>query len=57
MRVKMSVAERLNAAGQPSSQVMLPAFFNTLLESGAADPVTEAVPPVFPRRPGSRVAT
>ena len=57
MRVKMSVAARLNAARQPSSQVMLPAFFNTLLESGAADPVTEAVPPVFPTRPGSRVAT
>ena len=56
-RVERSIAARLNAAKQPSSRVMLLAYLRTLFESGMADPVTEAVPPVFPKRPGSRVAT
>ena len=55
MRVEKSVAASLNAAGQPPSQVMLLAYLHSLFESGVTEPVTEA--PVFPRRPGSRVAT
>ena len=56
-REEMRDAAHLLAAGQPPSQVRLPAYFNTLLESGVADPVTAAVPPMLPRRSGSRVAT
>ena len=56
-RVERSVAASLNAAGQPPSRVMRLAYLRILFESGVADPVTEAVPPVFRRRSGSRVAT
>lgn len=55
-RVEMSVAAHVDAAAQTSSRVMLLAYLNSLFESGVADPVTEAVLPVFPKRPESRVA-